>query len=264
MSIVAMKKKSVIQYGSKRSGKPPGGYWLPQGPFGPNSHTLQLAIESYGPVGFSLNGPHRNIGYVGQNMRMSKQGTPFRGVYPMGNGGCCGTYSQEGISLNVNQSVMVPGDQYMYVKPSVLSTKGMLEKKYRYLYNGQYPNYWVKPIYTGNQVDSASQGLYVHEVSAANVCVTDVNAEAKYIGHKVLCSPTLCNTSTARFKYNTMAASGPYTKTIKQPQTASQYTLQIQRKCANPPPELAAYPPRVNGNGAPCTGFLGTSETGGP
>jgi hypothetical protein len=263
MSIVAMKRKSVIQYGSNRSGKPPGGYWLPQGPFGHSTHGLQLAIESYGPVGFSLNGPHRNIGYVGQNRRMSKQGTPFRGVHPIGNGGRGGTYVQS-VSLNVNESVIVPGDQYMYVKPSVLSTKGMLEKKYRYLNNGKFPNYWVKPMYTGNQVDSASQGVYLQQVSAANICVTDVNKDAKYIDHKVLCSPTLCSTSTARFKYNSMAASAPYTKFTKQPQDSSQYTLQIQRKCANPPPELAAYPPRVNGNGAPCTGFLGTSETGSP
>ena len=261
MSIVAMKRKSVIQYGSNRSGKPPGGYWLPQGPFGHSSRGLQLAIESYGPKGFSLNGPHRNIGYVGQSMRMSKQGTPFRGVHPMGNGGCCGTYVQS-VSLNVNESVVVPGDQYMYVKPSVLSTKGMLEKKYRYLYNGQYPNYWVKPIYTGNQTDTPSQGVYLQEVSAAHICVTDVNAQAKYVGHIVRCGPNLCSTSTARFKYNTMAASGPYTKLIKQPQTASQQTLRIQRRCANPPPELAPYPPRVNGNGAPCTGFVGTSASG--
>ena len=39
-----MKRKSVIQYGSNRSGKPPGGYWLPQGPFGHSSRGLQLAI----------------------------------------------------------------------------------------------------------------------------------------------------------------------------------------------------------------------------
>lgn len=263
MSIVAMKRKSVIQYGSNRSAKPPGGYWLPQGPFGHSTRGLQLAIESYGPVGFSLNGPHRNVGAVGQNWRMSKQGTPFRGVHPIGNGGRGGTYAQPLPVFNSNE-VIALGDQYMYVKPSVISTKGMLEKKYRYLNNGKFPNYWVKPMYTGNQVDSASQGVYLQQVSAANICVTDVNKDAKYIDHKVLCSPTLCSTSTARFKYNSMAASGPYTKMIKQPQTASQYTLQIQRKCADPPPELAPYPPRVNGNGAPCTGFLGTSETGGP
>ena len=55
MSIVAFKKKSVIQYGSKRSGKPPGGYWLPQGPFGHSTTGLQLSINTLGPVGFSLN-----------------------------------------------------------------------------------------------------------------------------------------------------------------------------------------------------------------
>ena len=114
-------------------------------------------------------------------------------------------------------------------------------------------------MYTGNQVESASQGVYLQQVSAANICVTDVNKDAKYIDHKVLCSPTLCSTSTARFKYNSMAASAPYTKFTKQPQDSSQYTLQIQRKCANPPPGLAAYPPRGNGNGTPCSAGCSSS-----
>ena len=42
MSLVAFKKKSVIQYGSNRSGKPPGGYWLPQGPFGNGNYSKIL------------------------------------------------------------------------------------------------------------------------------------------------------------------------------------------------------------------------------
>ena len=33
MSLTAFKRKSVINHGSKRSGKGPGGIWLPQGPF---------------------------------------------------------------------------------------------------------------------------------------------------------------------------------------------------------------------------------------
>ena len=84
MSIVAMKNKSVIKHGSKRSGVPPGGYWLPQGPFGAGENNnrkpaqLDLSINNYGPVGFSLQGTHRNIGRVGQSMAMSKSGTPFR------------------------------------------------------------------------------------------------------------------------------------------------------------------------------------------
>jgi hypothetical protein len=256
MSIVAMKRKSVVKHGSNRSGKPPGGYWLPQGPFGKRTTDLQLSIENYGPVGFSLNGTHRNIGYVGKSMRMSKQGTPFRGVNPMGAGGCCGTYDQPLPSYNVGE-VITLGDQYMYVKPSVLSNKGMLAKKYRYLYNGQYPNYIVKPIYTGNQTDSASQGPYIQSLSAENICVVGVNDEAKYVNHLSKCSPVLCYNTTSRHKYNTMTMNAPYTKTIKQPLNSSQYTLQIQKKCVSNIGELNKG--RVNGNGAPCTGHVGPS-----
>ena len=45
MSLTAFKRKSVINYGSKRSGKAPGGYWLPQGPFGHATKALKEAIE---------------------------------------------------------------------------------------------------------------------------------------------------------------------------------------------------------------------------
>jgi hypothetical protein len=40
MSLTAFKKKSVINYGSKRSGIAPGGVWLPQGPFGHETTAL--------------------------------------------------------------------------------------------------------------------------------------------------------------------------------------------------------------------------------
>ena len=62
-----------------------------------------------GISGFSLNGPKRNVGYVGQNMRFSKNGTPFRGIYPRGSGGIGGTYSANGsgssyiTSVNISQ-----------------------------------------------------------------------------------------------------------------------------------------------------------------
>ena len=52
MSLTAFKRKSVINYGSKRSGTAPGGVWLPQGPFGHSTTGLQLAIHNPGPVGF--------------------------------------------------------------------------------------------------------------------------------------------------------------------------------------------------------------------
>lgn len=233
MSLVTFKKKSVIQYGSKRSGKPPGGYWLQQGPFGHSTNGLQLAIDNYGAVGFSINGGHRNVGYVGKESKFSRNGTPFRGTQPMGCGGTSGQYARPEPVFNVNR-VIALGDQYMYVKPSVLSTRGMLEKKYRWANNGKYPNYWVQPVYTGNQVDTASQGMYIHEKSASNMCVEDVNDLDKYKGHVVRGGPTLCSTSTAKFKFNDMARNSPYTKNLYQPVDSSQHTLQIQKRCSNP------------------------------
>ena len=247
MSLVAFKKKSVIRFGANVSGKPPGGYWLPQGPFGQSTVSLENAIKYPGYKGFSINGPHRNIGYVGKWSGMSKNGTPFRGVHALGSGGCCGTYAQPEPVFNVNE-VIVLGEQDKYVKPSVLSTYGMLAKKYRWIHYGKYPNYWVKPIYAGTlQSDTASQGLYIQNLSAANDCVTDINNSAKYETYIKRGGPTLCQTSTARFKYNDMSRNGPYTKQLHQPQTSSQRTLRIQKRCANPLPYQKPIPGPVNG-----------------
>jgi hypothetical protein len=237
MSLVAFKKKSVIQYGSKRSGKPPGGYWLTQGPFGSSN-----IDNNYGPVGFSLNGGTRNVGYIGKTYKMSKSGTPFRGLYPVGWGGTYGTYKQADPLLNSTE-IITKGDEFMYIKPSVLSTYGMLAKKYRWIHSGQYPNYWVQPVFgASTQSDTKSQGNYLQAKSAANMCVIDVNDQDKYIGYRVRCGPTNCSTTTAKYKYNDMASNAPYTKTIKQPIDSSQYTLYIQRGCQNPKGSQKPFP----------------------
>jgi len=261
MSLVSFKKSSVINYGSKRSGKAPGGIWLPQGPFGHSSKMLKQATSTYGPVGFSLNGGHRNIGGVGKDMKMSKSGTPYRGVYPVGWGGTYGKYPSAtliGNNKNNENSVgAVPnahskqpavepvlnsrivdtmGTQYLYIKPSVLSTYGMLNKKYRWAWYGQYPNYWVQPNYTGNQTETSSQGLYVQNLSSKNTINLNVNNTEKYEDYKIKCGPTLCTPgrSTSRFKYNDMARNGPYTKTLYNPVSYAQYNLYITRGCNNP------------------------------
>ena len=250
MSIVAFKKKSVIQYGSNRSGKPPGGYWLSQGPFGGLATSVAVGGNNFSPEGFSINGGRRFIS-VGKDMKFSQQGTPFRGIYPIGNGGFGGQYYQAEPVFN-SAVVRTRGDEYMYVKPSVLSTGGMLRQKYRWAYNGQYPNYWVQPVYcSSNLSDNASQGLYLQQKSAANDCVVDVNAQAKYVDHRVNCGPMDCRTTTAHgYKMSITQANAPYTKLIKIPQTSSQHTLHVQRKCANPSPAQKPFPPAVNGD--PC------------
>jgi hypothetical protein len=262
MSLTAFKRKSVINYGSKRSGIAPGGYWLPQGPFGHATLALQEALQKFGPVGFSINGGHRNVGGVGREMKMSKSGTPYRGTQPIGWGGTYGKYpsatlvgntsatgiqstgaipnaqsKQDAVEPVLNARIVdTMGTQYLYVKQSVLSTRGMLAKKYRWAWNGQYPNYWVQPNYTGNQTDTASQKLYIQNKASANVCSLKVNDVALYETDFKKTSPTLCTPgrSTARFKYNDMARNAPYTKTLYQPVSYSHYNLNLTRGCNNP------------------------------
>jgi hypothetical protein len=286
MSLTAFKRKSVINYGSNRSGIAPGGYWLPQGPFGHSTKALEIAIKNPGRVGFSINGGHRNIGGVGRDMKMSKSGTPFRGLYPIGFGGSKGSYPtgspnptswgghptsyesatligsvKDGIQstgagrnfgnkglvveplLNV-RVVDTLGTQYLYIKPSVVSTYGLLQKKYKWAYYGQYPNYWVQPNYTGNQTDTKSQLLYIQNKASANTCNLNVNNVGTYEGYFATTSPTLCTPgrSTARFKYNDMVRNAPYTKTLYQPVSYSQYNQYIARGCNNPVGTTKPFP----------------------
>lgn len=253
MSLTAFKRKSVINHGSKRSGLPPGGFWLPQGPFGHSTAVLKEAIHQFGASGFSLQGGHRSAGGVGRDMKMSKSGTPYRGLYPVGFGGTYGTYpsatlvgsvTDDGVQSTgavpnehsklaavepvLNARVTeVMGTQYMYVKPSVLSNYGMLNKKYRWARHGTYPNYWVQPNYTGNQTDSASQQQYIQKKASANTCNLKVNNVATYVGNECKCSPVLCKSGrTLPIAY--------YTKTLYQPVTYSQYNQYVARGCNNP------------------------------
>jgi hypothetical protein len=254
MSLATFKKKAIISnHGTKVSGKPPGGIWLTQGPFGNHTHQKKFSylIRAAGGEGFSINGGHRNVGYVGKSYAMSKNGTPFHGQNPYGHGGIGGRYAQPQPVYNVNR-VYTLGTQADYIKQSVLSTKGMLAKKYRWAYNGKYPNYWVQPNYgTSNLSDNTSQGLYVETKSAANDCVVDTNAYEKYVGHIVKCGPTGCQTTPARgYKYNVQASNAPYTKNLRIPQTASQHTLRLQRRCADPSPQQKPFPYATNGD--PC------------
>ena len=253
MSLATFKKKSINKYSTatKISGKPTNYYWTYQGPYGlKESLASTIFLNSLlGPdgktgkpleasnAGFSINGVHRGNPQVGQSMRFSKSATPFRGVYPKGWGGHKGRYeqNQSTISLNINPVITGVANNLSWVKPSVLSTKGMLARRYRWINSGQYPNYWVQPIYTGNQTDSASQWLYIQNKAAANDCWYDVNNDALYVDYIKSYGPTGCQTTPARgYTMGIQQSNAPYTKTIHRPKDSSAYTLRIQRKCQNP------------------------------
>ena len=248
MSLTAFKKKSVINYGSNRSGRGPGGVWLPQGPFGHSTKMLSLSLQSPGYSGFSINGGMRNIGYVAKSSVFSKNFTPFKGVYAKGNGGTHGQYYNRDHVLPSRQ-VDTLGTQSQYIKPSVVSTHGMLDRKYRWVYYGVYPNNIVSPSGVGNTnlSDNTSQGVYVTNKGIINDCINDVNNLEKYENYCVNHGPYLNHTvNGGRFNWNQIVANAPYTKTIYQPLTASQYILKIQRKCLN---NSVPHIPEKTGNG---------------
>lgn len=265
MSLATFKKKTInsVSTATNISGKNVNKFWIYQGPYG-SKDTLASTIyvngikdinDQYGlsndviNSGFSINGSHLQNVYVGKSMKFSKSGTPFRGQYPMGSGGCNGHYSTSNIVYNMPQVRPEVEGTNMYVKPSVLSTKGMLERRYRWINSGQYPTNWVQPVYTGNQTDSSSQGQYIHTKSAANDCVYDVNDKAKYETYFVKCCDHKNITETG-YKMVVQQGNAPYTKTLYRPQDSSAYTLRIQRKCQNPTGPQKPFPYRVqNGTG---------------
>ena len=251
MSIVALKKKGVILFGSNVSGnKPVGGIWLRQGPFGPNA-TINLDNQT-GP-GFSINGGNRTGRRIGQNMMMSKNGTPFRGVHPRGSGGCCGTYARPEPTMIANKAyVDITGNQSKYIKPSTLSTDGMLDKKYRWIKGGQYPNYWVQPDSNSNLTDNFSQWFYIQQKAAANTCVTDTNDTIKYTTNINVCNNN--KTPLSRTTFKAMFSNSGYTKELYIPQTSSQHTLKIQRKCTNPIGPQKPFPFAANNNSRASSG----------
>ena len=246
MSIATLKKKSMYQYGKNHSGKQsgPGEYWVTQGPFGNSSKNV---INSSN-VGFSLNGAHRNVGYIGKTYQMSKNGTPFKGNYPVGHGGSGGKYNTSN-QVYIARQFNITGSDYQYIKPSTLSTKGMLSKKYKWIHSGQYPNNWVQPNYgTSMLADTKSQGNYIDNLAVSNLCVSDVNNVDKYKGYVRIGGPTLCKTSAAGFKYNDMARNGLYCKFINQAQDCSTHTREIKRNCQNVTDAQKPFPFATNGN----------------
>jgi hypothetical protein len=257
MSLATFKKKTINRYSTatKISGKPPGGIFLPQGPFGNSKNFLSIALNSPATEGFSLNGSHRNVGYIGKTYRFSKNGTPFRGIYPRGSGSQLGT--RRGAAefnkptqpvYNVNE-VIVLGDQNLYVKPTVISNFAMLRKKYKWAYYGQYPNYWVQPNYgQTTQSDTKSQGNYLHDLTVSNICVEDINNNEKYVGFIRNGGGTTCHTTPAIFKYNDVARNSLYTKRLYQPLDASEQIARIQRKCAHPTGSQKPFPYATSGS----------------
>ncbi len=252
MWLQALKRKSVARWGSQISGRATNTYMVPQGPYGrPDSvgGVMQLqALVAPAMKGFSINGPHRNVGGVGREMANSRMGTPFRGQHPVGWGGHLGTYKRPEPMFNVAR-VETQGGQFLFNKASVLSNRGMLARRFKWINGGQYPHYWVQPVYpSGSLSDNASQGLYIHNKSSANDCVDDVNRTARYIDHEVRGS---CSNDGTKCRQR-----APYTKTIYQPLDASEQIHRVQRRCVNPSVAQRPFPYASNRSAGCSTGYV--------
>ena len=234
MSITTMKRKSVILYGSNISGKPTNGngdLWINRGPFGRNGSGRE--VVSAGNNGFSLNGPHRNVGRVGQTYAMSKQGTKFRGLHPFGYGGHGGQYYKAEPVMNSAEAETL-GNQWEYNKPSVLSNAGMLSTRFKWAYNGKYPAYVVKNMYTGNLTQNASEGVYIDRLASANTCNLDVNNQEKYTANCINNSSGCTNRlSVVRRTYDDVSAQSSYGKPPKVAVDQGTYMLYLTKKCNN-------------------------------
>ena len=75
---------------------------------------------------FSINGTHRNQGFIGQtSLSRTVLRTPASGPALQGHGTCCGTYPTN----ELKTSSICSTENNEVVKPSVLSSKGMLQKR---------------------------------------------------------------------------------------------------------------------------------------
>lgn len=182
-----------------------------------------------GQSGFSINGGSRSGGYIGQSMAMSKSGTPFYGVYAKGYGGCCSTYKQSDPLLNMNLAKSaVRGIQPYYVKPSVVSTYGMLQHRYPNLFHGKYPCYWVQPNYpNGSLSDNSSQGAYIIDLWRKGVTQWDINEEDKF-QNNILC---LCPTDWWKSSFHVNNPGRGYFKQTRYTLDSSEQIYRILQKC---------------------------------
>ena len=102
MSIATLKKKTMYKYNN----------------------------SSVGHTQFSLNGGYRSQGFVGQtSLSRSLIKTPMKGNVVRGHGGVNGTYPHH---VNFTSDVTSLNDSTQ-VKSSVVSTDGMIKKKYRWI-----------------------------------------------------------------------------------------------------------------------------------
>jgi|TARA_Y100000389_G_C17449070_1_gene513514 hypothetical protein len=122
--------------------------------------------------GFSLNGTHRNQGYVGQtSLSRTIIRTPHKGATPRGHGGQGGTYTTN----NIKESTTCSTEDASVVKSSSINTHGLIDTKYKW--TPQYNH--VKP--DSNQ-NNGYQSIYVTNVAQKEIdCCAQIDASSNEV-----------------------------------------------------------------------------------
>jgi hypothetical protein len=162
MSIVALKNKTAAKYNSM----------------------------SVGHRQFSLNGGYRNQGWVGQTMlSRSLPKTCMRGNTPIGSGGCCGKYMNNGIV----QSAVTSLNDSSVIKGSSINNLSMIHNDNRYPYR------WVRKYSRTDIVDSRLNKLKQKTLACKENSIKNKNAGIPSEGCKNLMNnekPVICSVVT--------------------------------------------------------------------
>ena len=203
MSIATLKRKTLAKYNNSSVGQPQ----------------------------FSLNGTHRNQGYVGQTMlSRSLPRTLMKGNVIRGHGGCCGHYQIKPIvqsSVNYQENSRV-------VKPSVLNTAGMIENKYQCIgYCSSGTNVCDGSMKRVNHVLKTKNSYNYTQEAYIKKRVKDAmnDTNACNLIHKddhiidVYCDKTL------KLKRSTICKITKSDKECKIPMSSGEYTIYLNNEC---------------------------------
>lgn len=203
MSIATLKRKTLAQ----------------------NYHITNPRFRS--PDGFSLNGTHRSQGYIGQtSLSRSLPRTPMKGNTAKGHGGCCGKYLQG----NIVQSAVSSLEDTSVVKKSSLSTRGLIDTKYRWIRRPQ-PYAIVNPIARIN-----SQTEYLYYLSQKNLkaknpdgtpCSDEINPDDIPDTFYKKCTTLEKSQISDQCPRSKIVKSEKYTGAI----TGEAYILKLRKKC---------------------------------
>lgn len=184
---------------------------------------------------FSLNGTHRSSGYIGQtSLSRTNIKTHSYGPIPQGHGGCCGTYKKQVLCPSSTFST----EDTNIVKPSVLGTKGMLQKRLAWARRPQ-PYVMVAPSNSLNQKSSSDYLIYKRK-KVMQECENVNNEEKTYPNKKDIEENVGITCCAPKVKE---------TKDIKTALSQGEYVFRLIDKCANLDISYIEY--NMNANGVP-------------